>query len=428
MTSRPYRILAVLAVAGLAVQGCGNGSDTPGSAGTPSPGMSIARGDGPLNVGYVLPETGALAFLGPGSIGAVKLALADINAAGGVIGQPVTLHSGDEGDTDGVTANQSVDRLLQSNRVSAVIGPLSSSTTLTVIGKTSGSGTVQCSPAATSPVFTTYADNGYFFRAQASDNLLGPVFANVMAGDGNIRMGYISRADDGGRNLIKVTKEAVDRIGAQSVGEVFYDPVSRNFDAEVAKLAAAKPDGILVYAFDEGSALLQKMIEAGIGPKNAKIYVHSGLRNAELAKKVNPNDPAVIDGVKGLSPAATSEAQFLGRLKQEAPNATATLFAGQAFDCMTIVALAAEAAKSVDPTKIRDQMNAVTVEGTKCTTYADCKKLLGEGQNIDYDGISGPLDFAPEGEPSVGTYDIFGWDATGTLKGIGTVRSDQMGK
>src|SRR3954471_12401080 len=66
---------------------------------------------GPLVIGTLLPLTGSLAFLGPPEVAGVKLAIQDINAAGGVVGQPVQLVEGDSGDASTDTATQTVDRL-----------------------------------------------------------------------------------------------------------------------------------------------------------------------------------------------------------------------------------------------------------------------------------------------------------------------------
>jgi branched-chain amino acid transport system substrate-binding protein len=91
-----------------------------------------------------------------------------------------------------------------------------------------------------------------------------------------------------------------------------------------------------------------------------------------------------------------------------------------------VIALAAEQAGSTDPTAIRDAMIDVTGGGTKCTTFEECKGLLEGGDDIDYDGVSGPLDFVDAGEPSVGSYDVFGWDAEGVLSTLDTVRTDEL--
>src|SRR3954464_13735995 len=68
-------------------------------------------GDGTLKIGTLLPETGSLAFLGPPEVAAVKLAVKDINAAGGVLDKDVVLVEGDSGDTETDIANTTVDRL-----------------------------------------------------------------------------------------------------------------------------------------------------------------------------------------------------------------------------------------------------------------------------------------------------------------------------
>ena len=51
-------------------------------------------GDGDLHVGTLLPKTGSLAFLGPPEFAGVKLAIEEINDAGGVLGKPVALRRG----------------------------------------------------------------------------------------------------------------------------------------------------------------------------------------------------------------------------------------------------------------------------------------------------------------------------------------------
>ncbi|WP_222431974.1 hypothetical protein [Leekyejoonella antrihumi] len=86
-------------------------------------------------------------------------------------------------------------------------------------------------------------------------------------------------------------------------------------------------------------------------------------------------------------------------------------------------ALAAEAAHSTDPKVFKDKMNEVTKDGTKCNTFATCKKLLDDGKDIDYDGVSGPLDFQESGEPGKTTIEVFGYDKLGKLKTLSTKES-----
>ena len=123
--------------------------------------------DGVLTLGGILPETGNLAFLGPPEFAGVDLAIADINAAGGVLGSPIEWLPGDSGD-NGEVANATVDRLLAQD-VDGFIGAASSGVSLTVIDKITQAGKIHFSPANTSAAFTDYADNGLYFRTAPAD-------------------------------------------------------------------------------------------------------------------------------------------------------------------------------------------------------------------------------------------------------------------
>ncbi|MGH2685107.1 MAG: ABC transporter substrate-binding protein, partial [Actinomycetota bacterium] len=157
--SKLWRIVALLMAGSLLAAACGGDDeeetsdttaaedeDTSTTEGDDGEGQNT--GDGKLVIGTLLPETGSLAFLGPPEFAGVDLAVEEINAAGGVLGEDVTVIDGDSGDTTTDIANQTVDRLLQQN-VDAIVGAASSGVTLTVIDKIVGAGVIQFSPANT---------------------------------------------------------------------------------------------------------------------------------------------------------------------------------------------------------------------------------------------------------------------------------------
>jgi hypothetical protein len=154
----------------------------------------------PLIIGTLLPQTGDLAFLGPPEIAGVKLAIQDINAAGGVLGQPVQLVEGDSGDATTDTATQTVDRELQAN-VNAIIGAASSTVSKTVIDRITGAGVLQFSPANTSDEFTTYNDNGLYFRTAPPDLLQAQALSDLISGAGNTSVGILALNDPYGTVL-----------------------------------------------------------------------------------------------------------------------------------------------------------------------------------------------------------------------------------
>jgi branched-chain amino acid transport system substrate-binding protein len=237
-------------------------------------------GDGVLKIGSLLPETGSLAFLGPPEFAGVELAIADINAAGGVLGNPVEYVQGDSGDTSTDIASQTVDRLLGES-VDAIIGAASSSVTLTVIDKVVAAGVVQFSPANTSARLSDYDDKGLYFRTAPSDILQGAVVAGLMAADGN-SSAYILALDDAYGTGLAATAESVLReSGVNVLGTKIYDPKATSFDAEVNEIKAADPDAVLLITFEEGARILRTMVEQGIGPKVKKVYgVDGNIGNA----------------------------------------------------------------------------------------------------------------------------------------------------
>ncbi|WP_405805325.1 ABC transporter substrate-binding protein [Streptomyces sp. NBC_00210] len=389
---------------------------TSGSSGAAAPEKD---GDGQLKFGYVLPETGPLAFLGPPQIQSMKFAIAAINADGGVLGKPIpAVVSGDEAGQEAVAA-QSADRVLNSG-VDAIIGAAASGMSLAFIDRVTGDGVVQCSGSNTAPTFTDYDDGGFYFRTAPSDALQGPILAKTVLGDGHKRVALVARADDYGKGLLDATKKALEKGGATVVVSETYDPKATNYDQVVQKVKDSKPDATVVISFEEGAQILQGLIEAGLGPDQIGVYGADGLRSEELPSLVSPKDPARLAGMKGTAPASAANKQFVTELKKFAPSLKELQFAPQVFDCVTTIALAAEQAKSDDPGKFAKEMVGVTKDGEKCNSFATCKKLIAAGKDIDYDGVSGPLDFTDAGEPGQATIEVYTYNDKGQLQTLRT--------
>ncbi|MFP5486713.1 MAG: ABC transporter substrate-binding protein, partial [Acidimicrobiia bacterium] len=370
-----------------------------------------AGGDGILRFGGILPETGNLAFLGPPEFAGVELAVQDINAAGGVNGADVEWLPGDSGD-NGEVANATVDRLLAED-VDAFIGAASSGVSLTVIDKITQAGKIQFSPANTSPAFTDYADNGLYFRTAPSDVIQGAALADVMLADGAATAAFLVLNDSYGTGLQQYTIEPYVAGGGTVVyGETeTYDPQAENFDAEIASVVEANPDAIVIIGFDETAQILGGLIEAGFGPDNKLIYGTDGNMGNALAQQFD--DPSVVAGMKGTLPGvdvAGELADFQEALLGVNPDLIDYSYAAESYDAVIVTALAAIAAGSDDGVAVAAEINEVTRGGEKCTTFADCKTLLEGGADIDYDGVSGPLEFIDAGEPSVASILVLEFD------------------
>jgi len=420
MKKKLVALLAILLSFAMIATACGSDDDDSSSSSSSSSSSesSSATPDEPLNIGTLLPETGALAFLSAPLLEGVNMAIADINAAGGVNGADVTLTPGDSG-TDPEIANTTVDRLITED-VDAIVGAAASGITGSVIDKITSAGITQCSPSNTAAGLGTAGDDGYYFRTAPSDDLQAPALAGVVLGDGYTNVAVVSRADDYGVGFNAEFEPAIASGGGTIVYSTPYAPEATSFDDVVQDVIASGPDAVVLVAFEEGIQILQTMVEQGAGPDAIQIYITDGMATGELGVLIDESNPGIASGMKGTQPAAapSSGAAFFPAAFAEFAPGVSTIFSAQSYDCAILIALAAEAAGSNDSADIAAAMVDVSRDGEKCSTFADCKDLLAGGTNIDYDGASGAIDFLDVGEPGTGIYEVYEYDADGVQEVI----------
>jgi branched-chain amino acid transport system substrate-binding protein len=419
---RLLRAAALIGAASLVLAGCGGGGGggtTPGAAPTgdaaaeecevPEAQPSGSPSTEPLKVGSLLPETGSLAFLGPPEFAGVDLAIVEINENGGVLGQQVSHVRGDSGDDTTDIANQTVDRQLGSG-VQAIVGAAASGVSKLVIDKVTGAGVVQFSPANTSDEFTCWQDKGLYFRTAPPDALQAQALANIIAGDGNQRISILVRNDPYGTGLADNLEENLLAAGIpqDSIQKIIYDPNAASFNVEVDQVAQFNPDGIAVIGFDESKRILSRMSELQIGPAQKRVYGSDGNMGNALGEGL---PGGLLQGMKGTTPLTDLAPDFEQRLLSQDAGLVDFNYAGESYDAVMIIALAAEQAKSTKGQDIGAAINAITKGGEKCTTFADCKAIIGGGGDVDYDGVTGTLDFTPSGEPGSGSYGILTFNA-----------------
>ncbi|MGH3720236.1 MAG: caspase, EACC1-associated type [Pseudonocardiaceae bacterium] len=396
------------------------------SAGPPTPCSPSARpADGVLSLGTLLPKMGAIVYTGPSLDAGVRLAMKDINDAGGIPGIAVKLddtNQRDEGNPSADTASQSVDALL-SGGVDVIIGPATSAAALKVIDKVTCAGMIMFSPANTSSVLPTYPAHGLYFRTMSSTVLESSVLGKLVVADGNTRVVVMSRDDVYGNDLREATAKIIRESGGRVLDSFSYDPNTHNYDKEIQRVKTENPDAIVLVGFSESSDILAKMLKERLGPRDKRVYGTSANMTNTLAGQVSPQDPGVLAGMRGTSPYTGSEA-FVKRLRGANPGLQDLTFAAQAYDAVVITVLATAVAGTNAPTAVAKEINGVTRAGERCTSFATCMTLVKAHKPIAYDGASGPLRFTDHGEPSSATYIINEIQADGTVKPL---RSEKVG-
>ncbi|NEE02216.1 ABC transporter substrate-binding protein [Phytoactinopolyspora halotolerans] len=364
-----------------------------------------------LDIGYVLPESGPLAFLGAPMITGVQMAVEEINEAGGVNGNDVTLASGDEAG-DAPIAQQNAARMINGG-ADAIIGAAASGMSQEIIQMLFDNQIVQCSGSNTSPAFSDQDNNGFYHRTVPPDEAVTPVIVDELFNDGHQNIAIAARADDYGVALADLIQQGVEDGGGTVVSRNDYDPNTTDFSAEVSDITGANPDAVVLVSFGEAATLIRQLIEAGV--TGDQLYGSDGLFGPTLTDDVNPDDAGFISGMKVIG--AAGGAEFNERLEEALPDAESGnyIYGGQTYDCVITIALASIAADSTDPVDFNDEIVNVTKDGTECSSFEECSALLEDGEDIDYNGASGPLQM--EGtDPTVGRYAIAQFQDDGSLE------------
>lgn len=396
--------VAIVGVSALVLSGCAAGGDSGGDGAAPS------TEDISLKLGTALPQTGNLAFLGPPEEAGVAYAASQINEASADTGLNLEVVYGDSGDTDNKAYTTEIPRLLGED-VSAILGAASSGTSLQFVDQVTGAGVIQFSPANTSDAFTTLEDDGLYWRTAPSDVLQGEVLGNLIAEDGNQTLAMIVLNDSYGTGLAGYVKEAFETAGGTVVAEPTYNTGDTSFDSQISAVLAEDPDAIALITFEEVATMIPSL---SAFPADKLYFVDGNLKN------FGDTFPAgTLTGAKGTLPGLSIDSikSFTDELQafveaEGDPTLEDFSYAAESYDATVLLSLAALAAGSNDPREMADKLREVSGgsgDGETCESFADCATIILDGGTADYDGISGPITFDENGDPtdaSIGIYEF----------------------
>lgn len=359
--------------------------------------------DGSLRIGVLLPTTGPAASIGQPIIESLQAEVTRINTAGGVLGRAVTLVARDEG-TSIASAALAVDSLLQEDAVDAIIGPLSSTTALGVIGRAVAGGVVTCSPSASAIALDEYPDNGLFFRTIPSDTVLAGAIVKEAQDTGKSTMTIVYVDDPYGRSLeAAVVAQAalaglaiIESIGIAATDEEIVDrlgPAIRDSEMVVV-VADTETATRALTAFDQ---------ILGDGPV-PDIFVNDQVRLARTSPSIIDLGDGLRDKVVGIAHQVVVEGE-----------PASIPFVAHAIDCLGLIALAAEVAETDQPLAIASQISPISTGGRPCRDFISCKDVIDTGLQIDYDGATGLVNIsARTGDQTRGRFETFRFVADGT--------------
>lgn len=415
MTRRWMRSGAALLASALVLTACGGDDDTSeptatgGDATTTTDGgdasPTASGGDcgSELKLGVLVPLTGELGDFGGIWQDAFELAVSDVNDSGLLPdGWEMTITVGDE-QTDPEEGLRAARNMIENQDVSAIVGP-TSGPIVAMVDLAADTETPIISEAA-GTINLNELGGEWVYRTVTSDLGDGEALAQWFLDTEVSELGMLVQNEESTVSPAAVLKEQYTAGGGEVVAEVNYNPGQSSYQAELQRVIDADPGTLLLAGGQESGITIIR--EARQNGYEGDIMVTADMVVPAVIEALGPD---LAEGLYGQS-ASTDESletyQRFAEAHEEEYGEEPGLFTPNAYDAAALVALAAVAAESTCGADINAQLREVAgPPGVEVSTFDEAAEALANGEDIDYFGVSGPVDFDESGTVA-GAYSIY---------------------
>jgi len=380
-------------VAAVALAACGKKEEPAPKAAPAAAPAPVAAPPVVIKIGHVAPLTGGIAHLGKDNENGARLAVDEINAAGGIkAGDKIyTLELVAEDDkADPKEGTLAAQKLVDAGVV-AVVGHLNSGTTIPASKIYTDASIVQISPSATNPKYT---EQGFktAFRVVANDNQQGAVLANYAAGD--LKAKTIAIIDDRtayGQGLADVVERVAKEKGLKVVAREFTTDKATDFNAILTKIRAAKPEVVMYGGMDATAGPMAKQMKQ-LGIK-AKYLTGDGVCSPEFIKLAGDAGEGMIcsmagEAVEKLAKGAEFTAKYKAKFNQDVQ-----IYSPYSYDAVYVIAEAIKRAGGPDKAKIVEEVAKSEFPGVTGTVAFDQKGDIKDGAISMFEVKGGKLEY-----------------------------------
>jgi neutral amino acid transport system substrate-binding protein len=400
---------ATVSLLALVIASCGSTSTTGGSK------------VGPINLGEVFPLTGAIAGPGMEFIDGAHVAVADINAHGGVLGQKINEFVGDDSG-DAVDAVPALRQLL-TNNLTFLSGPLSP--TFPALENIIVAQKIPDFAGIPSAQFDTLSQP-YIFRTVVSDSVLGTAMAYYAISKGYMNCSFLFENVQSAQGLIQPIETAYTAHGGKVDDVEELVPHASSYRTEIEKAFADNPQCVFDQTDDITSPTLFSQMNS-LGHLNVPIVGTDELAGATVAKAVGyPTMNKWVTGMAGANPSGPSYSYF-SSLYMTKYGTAPTNFGASTYDGVIIGALAMTIAGTTDGHVWVNDITKVTSNqsGTACTSYSACVALIKAGTPMYYTGASGPMVFDSHHSVYTGI-DVENFSLSGDLQQVVAITPQEL--
>jgi branched-chain amino acid transport system substrate-binding protein len=367
---------------------------TTGAALAASTGSSFAQSGDTFRLGILTPLTGGGSTFGPGIAKTIAAAAEAINAQGGAGGRRFEVFAEDD-QTQPQAGVLAAKKLIEVNKVRAILGGWSSSVTMSVLPLTTDADVV-FGHVSTAPDLSFPQNNKKWlgFRFQGPASLYGAAYSEVCAREGFKRVAVMAFNNGSAVGIADAFDKAWSARGNKVVERVIYEPNQASYRAELQKILASRPDCVVTGSYlTDTTIILKDWYQSGatnkwLGP--------SWAINSDLVKALGPDASEGIMSIITVPNEGTAGWKAFDEVYRRVMNAAGDTNkdAAMNWDAVNVIALALELGKGADGPALGRNIKAVTGPGgTKVSSFAEGREALRRGETINYDGASSALDF-----------------------------------
>lgn len=241
-------LAALLVALGLLLSGCGGAKDQ---------GAKPGAGKEPYKVGAVLDISGPSSSLGVPERNTLQMLADKVNAAGGINGHPLELTILDN-KSDETEAVLAVKKLIDQQKVLAVIGCSSSGPSMAMIDTVQKEKVPMISLAAASKIVEPASERQWVFKTAQSDAVTVSVLLDYLKAKGLSKVAFLymnNAYGDGGKKAFAAAAQAA---GVQVVAEEKFEATDKDMTPQLTRVKASGAQAAVVWAIPPSASIITK--------------------------------------------------------------------------------------------------------------------------------------------------------------------------
>jgi branched-chain amino acid transport system substrate-binding protein len=349
-----------------------------------------------LRIGVLTPLTGGGTVYGTTMSRMYTLVADEINKAGGIAGKPIQLFT-EDAQTNPDAGVRGARKLVDVNRVHAIVGTWSSAVTLAV-APIAVQARIPHFCVSSSPAISTFKDDDFLYRTAYSQAVISTVYATTAQ-----KLGYKTAAmlilnNPYGIGLGDSFPDRFAKVGGTVTGKVIYNPNQSSYRSEIQQALAGKPDVILFGGYTpDGIQVFKEWFQLGLGGTWMGPGFALDQKFIQGIGAAASEGIVVVEGAPNLQSSAYKNAD---KLYRAAHNQEADFFAGMAYDHLMVIALSVLAGNgNTAGDSIKANIRKISnPPGKVVGSWADAAAAVKAGDKVNYEGASSACDFDDNGD------------------------------